>query len=193
MIIIVRHGEAEHNVKKVFDSNLNSKSYLTDFGIKQIEISSQRLVNFLTEFQYKVDRIYCSPLIRTIQSARIMRDCLYDNSLFKDDRFCIDYNLKEIEMGSFDTKLITEYPHKPYDFECNDEFGGESSFDVQKRIKFFLNGLRKSNVNLIVTHGEPFRQIYYNYLKKEIFPKRGQVVIIDTLTKKAIYDSEENN
>lgn len=192
MIILIRHGEADHNVKKVFDSNIESKSYLTDFGIEQVKVSTNKLIENLYEKSYKVDRIYCSPLVRTIQSARIMRDILFDNGLFKDDRFCIDYNLREIEMGTFDGRLVSDYPHG-YEFENNDEFGGENTFDVQKRVKKFLGGLNQSNVNLIVTHGEPFRRMYYNYLKKDIYPKRSQIVIIDTYNKQLLYDSQQNS
>lgn len=190
MIILVRHGEAEHNIKKMFDSNVESKSYLTDTGVEQIRNASNKLIEFLSENQYKIDRIYCSPLIRTIQSARLMRDMLYENNLYKDHRFCIDYNLKEIEMGSFDCKPVSEYPYGDWHFENNDEFGGENTYDV-KRIKSFLDGLKPSNVNLVVTHGEPFRRMYYNYLKKDIFPKKAQFIVIDTFNRKLIYDSEK--
>lgn len=190
MIILVRHGEAEHNITRMFDSNVESKSYLTDFGMEQIRNVSNKLIGFLIDNQYKIDRIYCSPLIRTIQSARLMRDMLYENNFYKDNRFCIDYNLKEIEMGSFDNKPVSEYPYGDWYFENNDEFGGENTYDVNRRIKEFLNGLKQSNVNLVVTHGEPFRRIYFNYLRKDIHPKRAQVVIIDTFNRKLIYDSE---
>ena len=69
-IYFIRHGHADHNAafdeqqtKEVYSSHAYRHSALTTKGIGQIEA---------VELPQKPDRVYCSPLKRCIQTARII-------------------------------------------------------------------------------------------------------------------------
>lgn len=69
-IYFIRHGHAEHNAafdeqqtKEVYASHKYRHSGLTEKGIGQIEA---------VQLPEKPDRVYCSPLKRCIQTARII-------------------------------------------------------------------------------------------------------------------------
>jgi broad specificity phosphatase PhoE len=69
-IHFIRHGHAEHNAafdeqqtKEVYTSHAYRHSALTSKGIEQIEA---------VKLPEKPDRVYCSPLKRCIQTARII-------------------------------------------------------------------------------------------------------------------------
>jgi len=69
-IYFIRHGHADHNAafdeqqnKEVYSSHAYRHSDLTTKGIGQIEA---------VELPQKPDRVYCSPLKRCIQTARII-------------------------------------------------------------------------------------------------------------------------
>jgi broad specificity phosphatase PhoE len=190
MIVLIRHGEAEHNVENIFDSNINSRVHLTNEGIKQIENVSIKIRDYFNENLLKVSRIFCSPLLRTVESARIFKEIMKDNNLYKDERFCIDYRIREIEMGKFDGKLISSYPDGDHNFHVNDKYGGENTSLLQKRCNSFIDNLNPYNVNVVITHGEPFRRMIYYLLNKNFHAKQGHCLIIDQIGNDIIYDSE---
>ena len=185
MLILIRHTESEHNVKRVFDSNINSKSHLTEKGVEDMEKTSLKIRDYLDSNSSKVDRIFCSPILRTVECTRIFKDVMKDNDLYNDDRFCIDYRLREIEMGEFDNKSVLDYPYGEWNFNFNDEIGGENTQMVKVRSNDFLNSLNNFNINVAITHGEIFRRIYNILINDDIKPKKGEIVIIEN--KKVIF------
>ena len=61
-IIMVRHGQSQTNVRKVFTGQIDAP--LTDLGRHQAELMATYLD------QYKVDKIYTSSLSRAVETAR---------------------------------------------------------------------------------------------------------------------------
>jgi len=182
MIVLIRHGEAEHNTQELFDSNIDSKSKLTEEGVQQIIDTTNILRDLFKKKYYKVNRIFCSPLIRTIESAKIFKDVMEDGKLYKDDRFCIDYRLREIEMGDFEGRKYNEYPDDRYNFDNNNKYGGESTSDVQERCDNFVRE----------THGEVFRRIVYRKTGQDWTPIKGQSVIIEDVCENIIFNTNDN-
>ncbi|MDO4871039.1 MAG: phosphoglycerate mutase family protein [Candidatus Saccharibacteria bacterium] len=88
-IIFMRHGEAEDNVSELLSSNLLRCSTLTQNGKQQV-IDSANLLE-------QVDKIYVSPLIRTLQTAKIVAE----NQKNKID-IIIDDRIREINWGKYD-------------------------------------------------------------------------------------------
>lgn len=94
---VMRHGEAEHNVQNVANSNNDSPSNLTEKGKEEATKAASELNN--------IDLILVSPLIRTQQTATIVAEKLglSPDCVITDDR------LREIELGDFNGKSIEEY------------------------------------------------------------------------------------
>lgn len=140
-IIMIRHGETEDNLKKIYSRD-NTK--LTDKGRAQILAAK----SLLDEFNY--ENIYYSPLTRTVESIKILG---LDG--------IIEENIREIDFGTFTGKTFKEvsesYPiqvKKWVDDPINFRFpNGESTLDVYNRIEIFLKELIcKDKSSLLVCH-----------------------------------------
>lgn len=156
-VIIVRHGETDYTVERRYcgsaiDAPLNKT------GIKQAE----RLRRVLSK--HKVDVIYASPMIRTLQTADIAlgrrRIKLIKDSL-----------LRESNLGKWEGHTLDEIRKKfPKDVQkwyrdpirCG-ATDGETPIMLHKRVTRFLkrisNGNHNDKVIAIVTHSGPFRII----------------------------------
>ena len=60
-LIFMRHGESMDNIKQILSSNNLACSFLTERGIEQVKTAVGKIK--------KIDKVYYSPLIRTIQTA----------------------------------------------------------------------------------------------------------------------------
>ncbi len=68
-LILIRHGRSLANENRIF-ANISQSYPLTEQGELQAELAAARLSRF------KVHRIYSSPIIRAMQTARIIADKL---------------------------------------------------------------------------------------------------------------------
>ena len=148
MIYFIRHGETDYNKDKRFQGHLNIS--LNQKGIVQAKIALD------CSKSLKIDKIYCSPLKRAVETAKIINS-FHNAQIIKDDR------IKEINMGSLQGKskdklkkfeLILAYTNP-------ERFGGESHEEFCDRVKSFLDEIIDSNENiLIVSHGGVYRALY---------------------------------
>ncbi len=134
LIYILRHGQTDYNKNGIFQGRNNIS--LNEEGIKQITETSKELKKI------KFDKIYVSPLKRTIETAKIVTE----NKLEIDDRI-IERSFGKLE----GKKSIPDYE------ERQKEFGIESIKDLENRVSNFLQDIinknnEESNI-LIVTHG----------------------------------------
>jgi isoleucyl-tRNA synthetase len=148
---LARHGEGEHNLGRFINSDDSKISNLTDLGIKQ----SEKLGKDLQD--KNITKIYCSPLHRTRETARIIADIIG----FDSEQIIIDDRLKEVQTGIFNGKPVEKYHalFKNYidKFEIRSE-GGENLNDIRKRVGDFIyeiNQKHQSENILIVTHEYP--------------------------------------
>ena len=88
-LIFMRHGEAMDNTREILSSQEIQCSILTENGRTQV-IESVKLLP-------KVDKIYASPLIRTLQTAKEVAD---NQNLNVE----IDNRIREINWGKFNGK-----------------------------------------------------------------------------------------
>ncbi len=145
-IIMIRHGESEDNVLKVFGT---FDSPLSDKGVEQIKNTR----NALKEFDYS--KVYYSPFIRTVQTLDIL-----ELEGIEEKR------IGEYDFGIFsgmNNKMIEEkYPEKyklwnenPTDYIIED---GESISIAYKRISEFLEEIvEKDESVVLVTHAGVIR------------------------------------
>lgn len=145
---VMRHGEAEHNVKNIFTSDVSASYSLTVTGKEQSLAAAKELAG------KKITKIYTSPFERCVATARLIAAelGLSDNAVVIDDR------LGEYKFGIFSEKPDSEY--RAFQESTDDWFtavpeGGESQKDSKKRFGDFLYDI-EANVSgeniLIVTH-----------------------------------------
>jgi len=147
-LILIRHGETDSNIRRSYlgwtDVELN------EIGISQVQSLTNRIKGT------KIDKIFTSPLKRTLQTAEII------NENYKID---IEYSegLKERNFGIWDD-LTYEEMTQSYPTECDEWVkdwikyrikGGESAVDAYERTAAFLDGLVEKNADgvfMLITH-----------------------------------------
>ncbi len=148
---IMRHGEAEHNVKGVLASGPETKgrvSSLTKKGISENEAAVSAIK------KQKIDVIFTSPYKRTIDTAKTI-------SKATKAKVIEDKRLGEIEGGIFNWKTEKEFKSffdAPLEQFLKAPSGGESLTDVRNRVFNFLDEIDNQYAGqniLIISHGDP--------------------------------------
>lgn len=140
IIYVMRHGTTVWNEKEITQGH--SQNRLSKTGKKLVEEQAESFID-------KVDVIFSSPLMRTMQTANIMNKKL-KVKIIKDER------LIEINQGIFTGRKkssLTE-EEKLIKNERSSKYGIETFQSVYNRIKDFLEYLKtfKYKSVLIVTH-----------------------------------------
>ena len=146
----IRHGEIDSNRKKIYSGR--SKEALTEIGRQQVKASCRELSNL------DVDAIYCSPLVRTRQTADIIVDELgwtvpvHVNECFN-----------ELKMGPWEgmaeSEVEKQFPNEwaiwnslPANLSIA---GRETLQELQSRVTQGMRNIRQKNDHeavLVVTH-----------------------------------------
>lgn len=148
LIILVRHGECEGNVKGMFRGRADFP--LNERGFVQAQDLAQELKSFPVKY------IYSSPLIRARQTA----EAIGEQSGVE---VKVEEKFNNIELGSWEgrfmKKIAQEYPkewelwvHNPEKLKVEDM---ETLYDVQKRAKACLDSLvsqHNGEVLVVVSH-----------------------------------------
>ena len=144
---LMRHGQAETNVKQIVSSNTKKYS-LTVKGKKEAKETIKLLK------KKSIDLILSSPIERAKQTAEIIGKILGIKPRYFNE-------LSEIKFGIFENKPIKEYQDFFKDFK--EKFkkapkGGENRLTVKKRVYNFLKRIDKKYQNkkiLIISHETP--------------------------------------
>lgn len=142
-ITFVRHGETNWNLEGRLQGQTDIPK-LTEKGLKQIELAGKKL----KENEYDV--IICSPLERTIQTAKQIKP---NSNMIFDDR------LKERSYGNLEGHYSSEKTYDInllWDYNINySDNNVETVKDFFKRIYSFLDELIKKDYKsvLLVSHG----------------------------------------
>lgn len=140
-IILIRHGESEDNIKKVFSRD---ETKLSEKGIKQIKNTRTKLED------YKFSKVYYSPLTRTIETHSHLGLSGIE-----------EHRIKELNFGIFTGMNFREYTEKyPEESQAwlDDVFNynipqGDSIISLYNRIKMFLEKLIETDEDVVlVTH-----------------------------------------
>ena len=182
-LLIFRHGQADHNVTRTFDSSLNSKAHLTSLGVENLLVNIRAAKDVCEKNNIGFTAIYSSPLLRTVETSLLIHQEL---KMSDNIQIILDLRLRELMMGKWDKKSSVDYPGKNWDFSRNSEWGGESEDDVRYRIKHFLDTLRWGENYIIVSHGDPIRKIVQYIIPENYIPLQGSGILIDIRTKEKI-------
>lgn len=158
-IYLIRHGQTTGDVENRYGGAYDDE--LTNKGITQANELADKLENF------GIQILFCSPLIRAQQTAKILKAKLgCDIKTVKDLR---ERNKNGILTGMTKSEAKDKYPKlveelKDYRSQIQ---GAESQEDFAKRIKkAFMEIASVSNYSTIavVTHGMPFWVIFGDIL-----------------------------
>lgn len=149
-IIFMRHGEATDNVKKLISDKEVYWSTLTRKGKETVAESIKQLPK-------SIDKIYVSPLPRTIETAHLVL------KKYSGVEVIIDNRLHEITYGKYSGKMnskeLDEIRLKQIEGDYFTRFGeyGENKYDIELRLCEFLNHVYtnnfKTNTIMIISHG----------------------------------------
>ena len=92
-IYLIRHCEAEGNLKRVFQGHTDND--ITELGEKQLEFLSKRFADI------HLDKVYSSPLIRAVKTAKAA-------AKNKGLNICISRGLIELNGGIVEDKPFKE-------------------------------------------------------------------------------------
>jgi 2,3-bisphosphoglycerate-dependent phosphoglycerate mutase len=151
----MRHGQAENNVSRTLVGR-HIESHLTEQGRQQVIDAAKQLKSI------PIDKIYASPVIRTMETAQIVCENL-------GMEYEIDERLYEIELGKLVgmnyEEVTTKYGDLFLRFYAEHDpvlvrFGVEPFAAVKQRVKSLLDDALKnhedSNV-LLITHLDPIK------------------------------------
>ncbi len=186
-IIFMRHGEATDNVKGVYSDKEIYWSVLTKSGKDVVKSSVQALPQ-------KIDKIYYSPLPRTIETAHLV----YEER--KQAKTIVDNRIREIDYGSYSGKpndeKMDETRKKQASGDYEIRFGdtGENRIEIEDRLSKFLEDVRKNNdanaTILIVSHGTVMsfmkRMLHLGKSRQE----PGTIEIYKNVTIPTLYEME---
>ncbi|MBQ7304312.1 MAG: histidine phosphatase family protein [Alphaproteobacteria bacterium] len=174
---IFRHGQTTYNANGLVQGQTND-SVLTEHGIKQAYEIGLKLK------KYPLDVLICSPLKRTLQTAKEVQKS-FENLPISENADFIEVNIGEIE-GLHFSKVMEQYGEKYQKWrDINDtdlDFcfnGGESKRQVRERALRAINHyVYDSPYKYIAvsTHGILLAQIcnYFNFPVNEI--KNGSIL-----------------
>ena len=141
-VYVMRHGQTCWNACDRIQGD--SKTRLSELGKKQAQTSAENFKNT------KIDVIFASPTMRTMQTANFVNK-FHNVKIIKDDR------IKEIDQGDFKTRFYKDLTkEEEYSVEVSREGYNQETWDeVNKKTIDFVKFLKQTNYGsiLIVTHG----------------------------------------
>lgn len=152
---IMRHGQAASNIKRLCSNRPEKfKNPLTEYGQEMVRESAEKLKERLDKQGQVIDLIFCSPLLRTIQTAEITGKILGVKAK-------TDLRLREIGFGKFNGKSLDSMWRafkKEEDRISKGADGGESYKKILERMLEVVKDIEKKykdrNV-LLVSHEGP--------------------------------------
>ena len=152
---MMRHGQAENNVNKILVGR-HVEAHLTEFGKRQVADTAMYLK------EIPITRILVSPVIRTIETAKIVCEILGSS-------YEIDERLYEIELGKLVgmnyEEIVQKYGNLFLKFYSGNDptllsYGVESFTSVKNRINNLLEelGHKCEDENILrITHLDPIK------------------------------------
>jgi len=156
LAIFMRHGQADNNVNRILVGRY-IESHLTEYGKQQVADTAEHLRNL------PIEKVYVSPVIRTVETAKIVCKTLGMS-------YEVDERLYEIDLGRLVgmhfEEIIEKYGNLFLKFYTEEDtstlttYGVESFASVKSRIKHLLDEIIKKHQDknvLLITHLDPIK------------------------------------
>lgn len=175
-LIVIRHGEADNNIEKVYNSSPDNANYkpvnLTDAGKQTVKKTANELLadGFNDN---NIIAVFVSPLPRTQQTA----DILVQQGLVSKDKIHLDKRLIELNAGDLEGK-----PTLPvWKTSFSSEYNAESEEHVKARVKEFYESLvtqfPQGNI-IVVTHGLPSQNLIEDATHQVVKLNPGEAKVV---------------
>ena len=148
---VMRHGQAESNIQKIVQSDINVPIALTEKGREDARHTAETLKSS------GIDLIITSPFQRTRETAQIVANTIGLDA----PHVLVDERLHELHHGVFSGRSIPEYDslyNTRIETFSDAPEGGESFADVKRRMGNFIYDIEAKHSNkriLIISHGHP--------------------------------------
>ncbi|GEM_PF-4700453 len=182
-IAIVRHGQARHNIDRVYSSKTAAEGGDDHPLIPGQEETARSIASMLQENGFANAAIWCSPLQRTRDTARL----LTENGL--QGRVTILEELRETDAGALDGQPLPDDAGLSLDEQFNlhathaKKAGGESFEDVLQRIQpicEMLKALPSQEKIICITHGTPARALLKSITKLDLCLEQWGVLFLSS-------------
>ena len=187
-LILLRHGEATDNVKELISDKEIYWSVLTEKGKETVMES----INYLP---ININKVYVSPLPRTIQTAN------YVYKKYPNVEFIIEDRIREIKYGKYTHKKnneeLDEVRNKQIKGDYFTRFGdyGENKYDIELRLSEFLIDISKNHKDnetiLIVTHGSISSYIKRILKLKSLHLQTGKLEVFNDIDFEPVFKNIE--
>lgn len=162
-ITFIRHGATINtDENRLFDD----ETYPAINAAGKLE--TEKIAYWIKNKGLKIDEIYSSPALRTVQSARIISDiCSHDFSIIN----ALTSRKSGVWSGLTFEEIEQKYPNMLEEYHKNPEVyspeGGETVLSLNTRVCDTINDIIEHNLNkrlIIVTHGEIIQAAIANAL-----------------------------
>jgi len=185
-LIFVRHGQSVSNLEQRFTGQQETE--LTPLGHKQAEATARFLAS------YKIDKIYSSDLLRSMQTAeptaRIQRLTVIPDPAFREINAGLwegkPYSLLRERFGADYEKWITDLGHAHPN-------GGESTLELAARVYGAVERIlqvERGKTVAIFTHATPVRMLACRWFG--LLPERASEVPFCHNASVSIVEYEDN-
>lgn len=181
-LIILRHGEAEQNITREYNSNPKHPRYkvahLTDKGREQVKKTAETLL--MHGFDNRnISAVYVSPLPRALETAQIVADI----GVFSKDKIHVDNRLIETQAGDREGLNKEKLTKDPWLVGPNEAkfYKGESNEDVKKRVLAIYDEIEKKHKEghvIFITHGMAGMELIDTLTQEKVRLGTAQVYIL---------------
>lgn len=177
--IVVRHGQADHNVQDQYNSNpfhpQYRPSHLTAIGIKQAQQAAKTLLAQHWSPK-KITQVLVSPLPRARETANILAKI----GVIYHHQIRIEPLLTESQAGDREGQKHKSNEDR-WDHSLAHEYHGETDNDMQTRIKKFVEKANQdypTGTLMVVTHGSPAQALILEHTGEKVrLPTAGFQVL----------------
>ncbi|MDU4891241.1 MAG: histidine phosphatase family protein [Clostridium sp.] len=158
-ILIIRHGQSEADILNVHEGRADFP--LTNLGIKQATVMAEALSS-----NYKISKIYSSPLLRAKETAQSLSKATHAPITFEDN--LMEFN-NGLLAGLSREEANEKYPEPEVRYPHTALYGMESMINFRSRAEAILSKIIAENnpysTIAIVAHGGIINMLLRSFLE----------------------------
>lgn len=173
-LLVIRHGQSEADILEVMEGRADFS--LTDLGRKQATLMAEWVVQ-----NYKIDKIFASPLKRASQTAAILSehtgvDVVYDDNLMEWQNGIIAGMPREEARKKYPRPEV-KYPHTVI-------YEQESAIQLRMRAETILSKITNENpvdsTIAVISHGMLIDNLFNSFLRLPVTSNGAYIYTGDT-------------